>query len=274
MSVIDVTPQSQLTGRAASDRLARVRKYWEGYAERVLASAGESNVRDHFERLANDHQEAYGLANRLLLRKGIAGKRVLELGCGMGFDTISFLQAGARLVSIDLSEKCLEMARRHLAWYGLEADLRIGNAECLDFAPESFDVVTARGILQFTPDPAAALRETFRVLRPGGMVQAILHNKYSWYVALAGLARANLVDPLVDPEDNRLYTRREARALFSDFGDVMIHTDRLPTMVSKRPGLASKLYNAAAVSVAMRIPRRILEPVGFYFVVEARKPVD
>lgn len=272
--LVNSRAQPKPIGRAASDGLAEVRAYWERYADRVLARAGGLSLREHFARLANDHQQAYGSANRLLLRIGIADKHVLELGFGMGFDTISFLQAGAHLVSIDLSQKCLEVARQHLACYGLEADLRVGNAERLDFAPESFDVVTARGILQFTPDPTAALKEISRVLRPGGTVQALLHNKHSWYVALARLARANLVDPVQDPQHNRLYTRREVRALFRDFSDVRVYTDRLPTMGSKRPGLASKLYNAVVVAGAKRVPRRILEPVGFYLIVQATKPLN
>jgi SAM-dependent methyltransferase len=204
----------------------------------------------------------------------LAGKDVLELGCGMGFDTIPFAQAGATVVAIDVSEKCLGLTQRHLGWYGAEADLRLGNAEDLDFPDESFDIVTARGLLMFTPDPAAVVGEAMRVLRPGGVVQAILHNRYSWYVALGAMARMNLVDPFQDPEPNRLYTRGEAWALFEDLADVRIDGGRLPTIPSKRGGITATVFNALVVPGTKLLPRRVIEPVGFYLIVEGKKPVS
>jgi len=250
----------------------KVRDYWEAYADRVLARGGDLDPREHFSRLSADHEIAYTRANQLLQRHQLAGRAVLELGCGMGFDTIPLAQAGARVVAIDLSEKCVALARRHLDWYGVEADLRLGNAECLGFADETFDLVTARGLLMFTPEPTAVLREVLRVLRPGGVVQAILHNKHSWYVLLGAAAGMNLVDPVEDPSPNRLYTRAEARALFEGFADVRIDGGRLPNIPSKRGGLAAKVFNASVVPAAKALPRRALEPFGFYLIVEGKKP--
>ena len=77
----------------------------------------------------------------------------------MGFDTISFAQAGASVTAIDLSAKCLELTRKHLSWYGLEADLNVGNAEDLNLPAEHFDIVTARGLFMFTPRPTEILME-------------------------------------------------------------------------------------------------------------------
>ncbi len=266
--------ESTVTARdVAASPTDRVRDYWEAYADRVLARGGELDPREHFSRLRADHEIAYARANQLLKRHELAGKAVLELGCGMGFDTIPLAQAGARVVAIDLSEKCLGLTRRHLAWYGTQAELRSGNAESLEFADESFDIVVARGLLMFTPDPAAVLGEALRVLRPCGVLQAILHNKHSWYVLLGAVARMNLVDPVEDPAPNRLYTRSEARVLFEGFADVQIDGGRLPDIPSKRGGLPAKLFNTSVVPVTRALPRRVLEPFGFYLIVEGKKPV-
>jgi 2-polyprenyl-3-methyl-5-hydroxy-6-metoxy-1,4-benzoquinol methylase len=266
--------ESTVTARdGAGSQADRIRDYWEAYADRVLERGGELDPREHFSRLRADHEIAYARANQLLQRHELAGKAVLELGCGMGFDTIPLAQAGARVVAIDLSEKCLGLTRRHLAWFGAKADLRRGNAERLDFADESFDVVIARGLLMFTPGPAAVLGEALRVLRPGGVVQAILHNRYSWYVLLGVVAGMNLVDPVEDPAPNRLYTRGEARALLEEFADVRIDGGRLPNIRSKRGGLAAKLFNASLVPVTKALPRRLLEPFSFYLIVEGTRPV-
>jgi len=254
-------------------RLDRVREYWEAYADRVLARGGGLDPREHFSRLREDHESAYARANQLLHRHGLAGKEILELGCGMGFDTIPFAQAGARVAAIDVSDKCLALTQRHLGWYGAEADLRLGDAESLDFPDESFDIVSARGLLMFTPNPAAVMAEAFRVLRPRGVLQAILHNRYSWYVLLGAVARVNLVDPIQDPEPNRLFTRGEARALFEGFAEVRIDGGRLPTITSKRRGLAAKVFNTLVVPGTKLAPQRLLEPFGYYLIVEGKKPV-
>jgi 2-polyprenyl-3-methyl-5-hydroxy-6-metoxy-1,4-benzoquinol methylase len=252
--------------------LAGVRNYWEAYADRMLARGTKRDPQEYFSALRVDHEEAYAGANDLLRARGFAGKSLLELGCGMGFDTITFAQSGARVTAVDLSGKCLELTRKHLAWYGLEADLRVANAECLDLPSEHFDIVTARGILMFTPQPAAILDQVWKVLRPGGIVQAILHNKHSWYVMLARAAGTNLIDPVADPMPNRLYTRRDVSALFGRFHDVAIYTDRFPTFASKRSGLASRLYNTFCVPMARSLPKRALAPFGYYYVVDGTKP--
>lgn len=274
MSVGNRLENRRRSSGSARPTLQQVKEYWESYADRVLLRGAGLEPREHFERLNEDHQRAYAAANRRLLRRDLAGKSLLELGCGMGFDTISFARAGARVVAIDLSEKCLELTRERLDWYGLQAELTLGNAEQLNFPAASFDVVAARGLLMFTPDPVAVLDQILKVLRPDGRIQAILHKKHSWYVLLATLSGTNLVDPTEDPQPNRLYTGRQVQALFQRFVNVTIQTDRFPTLESRRPGWAAMIYNMGLVSWVQHLPRRILEPFGYYFIVDANSPAS
>ncbi len=99
------------------------------------------------------------------------GKRVLEIAAGPG-DT-GFLLArrlgSGRLVSTDLSSAMVEMARQRGAELGIEnADYRVLDAQAMDLDDASFDGVICRWGLMLMPDPAAALRECRRVLKPGG----------------------------------------------------------------------------------------------------------
>lgn len=102
------------------------------------------------------------------------GDTVLELAAGAGdtgFEIAAMIGEGGRLLSTDFSPAMVEVARRRCVELGLtNVDTRIMDAEKLDFAADSVDVVLCRFGYMLMADPAAALAETRRVLRPGGRV--------------------------------------------------------------------------------------------------------
>jgi SAM-dependent methyltransferase len=119
---------------------------------------------------------------RIVIEDGFAGaidprifppaldaKDVLDVGCGIGFWLVEFWERGARrLTGVDLSPRSTELARLRCAQAGVDATLRVENAEALPFADASFDHVNCQGVIHHTVDPAAAAREIARVLKPGG----------------------------------------------------------------------------------------------------------
>ncbi len=99
----------------------------------------------------------------------VEGLEVLELGCGAAQWTIALTKSGARAVGIDLSERQLDHARNVSQKTGLTASLVHGDAECLPFQDESFDVVFCdHGATVFAP-PGGTIPEASRVLKPGGL---------------------------------------------------------------------------------------------------------
>jgi ubiquinone/menaquinone biosynthesis C-methylase UbiE len=107
----------------------------------------------------------------LVRRAGIsAGGHVLDVGCGRGAVLVPAAAAAGphgRVTGIDLAPAMVELTGRALA--GLPTvTVAVGDAQQPDFAPGSFDVVTAGQVLFFLPDPAAALRSYRALLRPGG----------------------------------------------------------------------------------------------------------
>lgn len=115
-----------------------------------------------------------------------ASRDVLEVGCGIGTDTVNFARAGARVTAVDLSDRSLDLARRRAAVYGLD-NVRFVHANVEELSrvlqPASFDLVYSFGVIHHTPRPDIALRELVALLRPGGTLKIMVYHRRSWKVA-------------------------------------------------------------------------------------------
>ena len=120
---------------------------------------------------------------------GLAGKRVLDVGCGGGILSEGMASRGAQVTGIDLSEKPLGVARLHLYESGYKVDYRQVAAEVLAAeVPGSFDVVTCMEMLEHVPDPASTVRACATLVKPGGAVffSTINRNPKSYLFAVVG----------------------------------------------------------------------------------------
>jgi 2-polyprenyl-6-hydroxyphenyl methylase/3-demethylubiquinone-9 3-methyltransferase len=123
------------------------------------------------------------------LAGGLAGKRVLDVGCGGGILAESMAARGATVTGIDLAEKSLKVARLHSLESGIKVDYRLVAAEALAQAePETFDVVVCMEMLEHVPDPASIIEACARLVRPGGKVffSTLNRNLKSFLFAIVG----------------------------------------------------------------------------------------
>jgi len=216
--------------------------------------------------------------------QSFAGRRVLEIGPGLGTDHAQFARAGARLYAIDLTATHLALTRQRFALETLETRLARADAELLPFVDASFDVVYSFGVLHHTPDTQKAVEEARRVLRPGGLAIISLYHRHSAFhwiatVLCRGIRRGELwtrgyrrlladiehgardsgAEPLV-----KVLSRRQCRRLFSRFQQVTVRSDHIDYahFFPSRP--PSPLG-----------PRRLVEKLagrwGWYLTVIARK---
>lgn len=122
-------------------------------------------------------------------RAGLAGKNVLDVGCGGGILAESMAARGAHVTGIDMGEAPLEVAQLHKLESGVEVTYRRTTAEQLAAEmPGSFDVVTCMEMLEHVPDPASVIAACARLVKPGGHVflSTINRNPKAWLFAIVG----------------------------------------------------------------------------------------
>ena len=170
----------------------RVRAFWQANPCGVKFADAEPGSRRFYELVeAHRYAKEWHIAAAADFA-GARGLKVLEIGCGLGTDGAQFAQAGAGYTGVDLTEAAVELARRRFALFNLPGTFQTADAEHLDFADDSFDLVYSHGVLHHTPDTAGAIREIHRVLRPGGRAIVMLYhrNSYNYRINISLLRRA------------------------------------------------------------------------------------
>jgi 2-polyprenyl-6-hydroxyphenyl methylase / 3-demethylubiquinone-9 3-methyltransferase len=120
---------------------------------------------------------------------GLAGRRVIDVGCGGGLLSEAMAARGARVLGIDVGEKQLGVAKLHKLESGTTAEYRLVAAETLAAeAPASADVVACMEILEHVPDPASTISACAALVRPGGVVvvSTLNRNPRSYLFAILG----------------------------------------------------------------------------------------
>lgn len=106
----------------------------------------------------------------------LSGKRVLEIGCGMGLHSELMVRAGAQLTTIDISETSVMATRKRFSIRGLKGEIQQMDAVNLDFPDEYFDFVWSWGVIHHSAQTALIIQQIARVLRPGGEVRFMVYN--------------------------------------------------------------------------------------------------
>ena len=152
---------------------------------------------------------------------GLAGKRVIDIGCGGGILAESMAARGADVTGIDLSEKPLKVAQLHLLESGQKVDYRlIAAEEMAQQQPASFDCVTCMEMLEHVPDPPSTVRAAAALVKPGGWVffSTLNRNPKSFLLAIVGAEYVLNLLPKGTHEYRRFITPAELSAMARDAG--------------------------------------------------------
>lgn len=140
---------------------AYIEDYW------TKRSEGFANLRQK-----ELHSEKYQRWEREVLSQLPAGEnlKILDIGCGAGFFSILLAKHGHQVIGIDLTESMIEEAKTLAKAEGIKAHFQVMDAEKLDFANESFDVVISRNLTWTLPHPQEAYSQWMRVLKENGVL--------------------------------------------------------------------------------------------------------
>jgi ubiquinone/menaquinone biosynthesis C-methylase UbiE len=217
----------------------QVREYWDAHPCGTQFTHLVPGSKEFYEEVERYRYETQPFMRKLMEFDNFRGKRLLEIGCGLGTDLLQFARGGAQVTGIDLTPASIELVKKRFALYGLPVRAQVADAERLPFSDNSYDAVYSFGVLHHTPNTQKSIDEVYRVLKPGGRIIIMLYHRRSHHVQLGsvyarfakkvrtGSGTAEDWVRIYDGEGNPLgkaYTRREVRRMFRNFSELHLST--------------------------------------------------
>lgn len=164
----------------------QVRTYWDRRPCNVRHSPKPVGTREYFDEVEARKYFVEPHIPRFAEFERWRGKKVLEVGCGIGTDTANFARHGANVTAIDLSPQSLELAKKRMEVYGLKEQVRLysGSAEEMTrFVPvEPYDLIYSFGVIHHTPHPERVVDQMRPYTRPGTTIKLMVYYRHSWKV--------------------------------------------------------------------------------------------
>jgi 2-polyprenyl-3-methyl-5-hydroxy-6-metoxy-1,4-benzoquinol methylase len=162
--------------------LAAVQAYWDRRPCNIRHSNSPIGTKQYFDEVearkyfVESHIPGFAQFDRW------AGKRVLEIGCGIGTDAVNFARSGAEYTGVELSEASLALTRTRFETFSLRGKFHNCNAEQLtSVLPRGeFDLVYSFGVIHHTPNQRAVIEQARQVIRDDGELRIMLYAKNSW----------------------------------------------------------------------------------------------
>lgn len=211
-----------------------VRSYWDRRPCNIRHSPKPVGTREYFDEVEARKYFVEPHIPRFAQFERWRGKKVLEIGCGIGTDTVNFARNGANVTAVDLSPQSMELARKRVEVYGLRDQVRFyaGSAEELSsFVPvETYDLIYSFGVIHHTPHPERVMDQLRHYARPGTTIKLMVYYRRSWKVfwVLMGYGKGQFwrLKQLVAEHSEAqtgcpvtyTYTREEGRQLIESSG--------------------------------------------------------
>lgn len=162
-----------------SKTISDVYSYWDSRPCNIRHSTKEVGTKEYFDEVEEKKHKVEPHIRGFAEFDRWKGKRVLEIGCGIGTAAINFARAGAEYTGIDLTDKAIELVKKRFDNEGLTGRFYAMNAE--EQLPEGqFDLVYSFGVIHHTPSPKNIIKQMAKVLAPGGEVRIMVYSTWSY----------------------------------------------------------------------------------------------
>ena len=249
--------------------ISRIAAYWDEHIHDLSITTHPVGTREFFQQLDEYRYDKLNYLPRLVDFSIYRAKSLLEVGCGAGIDLVRFARAGAIVTGIDLSTTAIELARKNIEQNGLKADLWVMNGESMQFPDNSFDVVYAHGVLQYTANIEKMMAEIHRVVKPGGEVIVMVYNRNSWLNLMRQVTKVSLEHE--DAPVLKKYSISELKQFLKPFKNYRIVPERFPVKTKLHSGWKARLFNDVFVGTFNLMPKALVRPLGWHLMGFATK---
>lgn len=210
--------------------------------------------------------------------KDFKDKKVLEIGCGAGFDAYNITREGAIYTGIDITPENIERTRTHLGFFGLDGEILEADAENLPYTGGGeFDIVYSNGVLHHTPDMKKSFSEAYRILKNNGEFYVILYHKNSifhWFtlffvnhILLLGFLKMSFKERVARIEFTtsndlplvNVYSKQEVKNIMQEVG-FEVESVKVRKLVKE-----DMPYLPIVREIWKLIPQKVYDSVGKYF---------
>ena len=247
----------------------KVQEYWDRNVSNWKITTAPVGSEKYFKEIEHYRFSKLNYLPRRVDFNGFSGKRLLDVGCGLGNDLTRFVSGGAIGTGIDISPAAIKLAKQNFESRNLDAEFLHMDGEAMSFEDNSFDVVYCHTVLHFTADPEALIREIYRVLNPGGQAILMTINRHSWLYMLHRLTRLK-IDYMDAPVFNK-YTYSEFEKMLSPFDRVEITAERFPVRIEVHGGIKATIYNRFFVDIYNALPKKLIGKTGYHLLAFAYK---
>ena len=159
-----------------------VKKYWNDRPCNIRHSQKEFGSKEYFDEVEKKKYFVEPHIPKFVDFKRWKGKKVLEIGCGIGTDSINFARNGAELTIVEFSEKSLDICKKRFEVFGLSATFILGDVEKLSayIEPQHFNLIYSFGVIHHTPNPSKAFEEIAKFMEEDTELRVMLYSKVSY----------------------------------------------------------------------------------------------